>query len=262
MFGTTKKCAFIGLAIVCVALVSGTARADGILIDGQLADWGVTPFSDWVPSPGTAYVEENHPNGSYPYGGERFDAEALYVNPQPTQLRLAIITSFPEAGLANPNNSSVWISAGDLLLDLDQTDGRAWEWAITLNGPNKGAIYFQPTLILPQGSSGLPANGPSNVDVAHSGSPVGQAQVAWHNYGDLEGFGSPTYGIEIVADWSDLGGPTGLTSILAHHTMGCGNDALDIATVGSPVPEPATIGLLLIGGLSLAAKRYRRQRNA
>ena len=252
----------LGLAVcvvVVVVFLPGNVALADLVVDGKLNDWGVTPFAQWTPNSGINSVVDNWPNANFPNGGEVFDLEAMYLWPQAGKLAVGIVSSFPQTGVADPYNSAIWIGPGDLLLDVDQSDGRLWDHAIILNGPHKGDIYLNPALILPQGGVGIPANGPSNVDVANSGAPVGHAEVAWFDYGDLEGYGSPTYGIEITADWSSLGLSEGLASLLAHYTMGCGNDTLDLGSFGSPVPEPATLGFLLVGGLAIVGKSLRRR---
>ncbi len=247
-----------------LAVVLGTLAysrtAQGNLIDGDLSDWGVTPFADWEPDGLAIYVQANHPNRHFPNGGERFDIEAMYMARAGDRLCIGIITSFPESGLANPNNPNVWIEPGDLLLDVGHDDIWEWEFAVLLNGPDKGDLYYRPALHLPQGSSGFPANGPGSVYIGQSLPPIGSVQVAWHNYGDLEGWGSDTYGIEIGIDLSYLGDPEVL-DVRAHHTMGCGNDLIELSgPLPSPVPEPVTSGLLLAGGLLLGAGCLTRRR--
>ena len=72
--------AWVGLMLLCCMV---WAKAS-ITVDGDLTpDWGVTPFSDWVPdSPLVAYTQGN--NVTNPgYGGERYDVEALYVSVAP-----------------------------------------------------------------------------------------------------------------------------------------------------------------------------------
>lgn len=174
---------------------------------------------------------------------------------------MGLVSSFPQGGAVDPYDSHVWIAAGDLLLDVNHGDGFLWEYAAIMNGSKKGDLYYRPALVLPQASAGTtPGNGPSNVDVAHSGLPIGKATVAWHNYGDLEDYGSPTYGIEAAIPWSALGGLPG-ESVMVHYTMGCGNDALNlVGPLQQLVPEPVTAGLLLFGGTVLLAGACRRRR--
>jgi len=261
MIGARGRSFFPGLVAcaLCMLSANGTARAD-IIVDGNLSDWGVTPFTHWTPNAGTQYVVQGWPGGNYPFGGEAFVIQAMYVQSNATHLDVALVTNFPQAGLADPYGRPIHIDPGDLLLSVGTHPGQTWNYAVTLNGPNKGDIYYLPTLTLPQGSVGFPANGPSTVDIAHSSPPVGSAQVAWMDYGDLEGYGAHSYGIEVTADWAALGGWA--NSIALHNTMGCGNDAIDLsATVQfAPVPEPSTLAVLAIGGLTMAGAKWNARR--
>lgn len=78
-----------------VTVLLGAGGTYGYVIDGQLNDWGVTPFTQWTPTAGTAFVVDNwgdHPGqaGSYPHGGETFDLEAAYTASDAGHLYIAI----------------------------------------------------------------------------------------------------------------------------------------------------------------------------
>lgn len=257
--GRFAKWTAIALITVVVASSGSAARAD--LIDGNLADWGVTPFSNWTPSVEAAWVVGNYPTGNFPNGGEVFDIEAMYLRMDASHLRVGIVTSFPEAGVADPYNTAIWIVAGDLLIDVQHQTGPAWDYAVILNGADKGDLYHDPSLVLPNANVGIPANGPSNVDVAHSGLPISRVQVAWHNYGDLEGYGSDTWGIELSIPLGQLGVGYG-ELVTVHHTMGCGNDALSLSGAMTAVPEPTTLSILAIGATVPVLRAWRRRHAA
>jgi hypothetical protein len=237
-------------------LLAFAPPVQALTIDGDLGDWGVTPFSDFTPDPPAVIVTDDHPDGDYPNGGELFDIEALLLRGG-DRLAFALVTSFPEAGAEIRGRHVV---AGDLLIDTDPDDGFLGDFGVILAGDDKGDIYYRPAWHLPQGEIGLAANGPSNVDAGESDPPIGQADVAWHNYGDVEGYGSDTWGVEVELDWSVVGLAPGDIRIFAHHTMGCGNDVVELEGV-MLAPEPATIALLAIGGLAGLVGRLQRRRS-
>ncbi len=81
--------------------------------DGNLSDWGVTPFSDWDPTEGAGIAYAMGTSGYPDYGTpsadddvlavpgganvwqlERYDFEQLYAYVTPTELSLAMVTSY------------------------------------------------------------------------------------------------------------------------------------------------------------------------
>ena len=84
-------------AIVLTSLVViPAAAAHAYVLDGDLSDWGVTPFSDWVPDSSTAfYNEENNYNPIPPCDPfqEYYDLEAIYFDSDVNNFYFAIVTS-------------------------------------------------------------------------------------------------------------------------------------------------------------------------
>lgn len=238
--------------IVCSVAVLLLAQGGlaSIIVDGQLDDWGATPFADWVPDAPAWYIEENwgdHPgeHGAYPYGGETFDQEALYALVDSGDLYVTIVTSFPEGGAFARGNQ---VMPGDVAIDLDGDD--IYEYGIIGHGSNKGDVYYGPAWSLPHGFIGFPQDGPSTLS---GGTYVGTVPFVYANAGDLEGNGTDTFVLEMSVPLSLLGDPVGPASL--HHVMTCGNDALDGAFI---VPEPATLGLLMIGAALTFGSRRRQ----
>ncbi|MBU2103186.1 MAG: PEP-CTERM sorting domain-containing protein, partial [Candidatus Omnitrophica bacterium] len=72
-------------------------KAFAIVLDGDLSDWGVTPFTQWVPSvAGTSYSVENNYNRQWSDAfNEKWDIEAMYINDCSQYLNFAIVSSNP-----------------------------------------------------------------------------------------------------------------------------------------------------------------------
>ncbi len=80
---------------VIILALAGTARA--YVLDGDLSDWGVNPFFDWVPDSATVdYTVENNFNrsGSDTFE-ERYDLEAMYFDNDSDYLYFSIVSSVP-----------------------------------------------------------------------------------------------------------------------------------------------------------------------
>ena len=110
------------LSLLSICYTSGIARG-GYTIDGNLSDWGVTLYTDWVPN-GTADYEQTDNINKYNAKGfsELYDYEAMYFDCDPENLYFAVVSSYPLG-----NHKSI---AGDLGFDLD---GYGLGWLIYEN---------------------------------------------------------------------------------------------------------------------------------
>ena len=102
---------FIIGVLFSIVFYAGPAFAYNI--NGYLADWGVKPFYDWVPnSPTINYTVENNYSrpGSDPGFIEYYDLEAMYFDDDKDNLYFAIVTSYP-------NTYGVW--AEDMGISFD-----------------------------------------------------------------------------------------------------------------------------------------------
>ncbi|RKY26607.1 MAG: hypothetical protein DRP79_04590 [Planctomycetota bacterium] len=245
------------LVVIIMSMVSLSASALMIEADGDLSDWSVAPFSDWEPaSPSAGWIEENWTGEDpYPWGGETYDVEALYVDTDTEYLYVAVVLSIPEAGADDPYGRPEHYLPGDIALDFDgdpDTGEYGYEYGLKAYGDDKGELYWMPDWDLPHGEFGFPENSPSTI---LSGTLEGAGTVAYVNAGDLEGNGTDTFIIEakvlrsLFAHGPLLNGQT----ISAHYTISCGNDVLETSTLA--IPEPVTIimvglGLTVVAGLA------------
>jgi len=93
------------------------------IADGNLADWGVTPGSDWTNDVGAAeWLEPEVGNRGYlgpGYGGKEFNVEAAYTVADCDYIYYAIVTGLPSCGAWGPDDR--WHYPGDVFIDLDPT---------------------------------------------------------------------------------------------------------------------------------------------
>ena len=257
----TKVSGLVFLALLGLIMGSATVIAVGppYTIDGNIADWGVTPFSDWVPdSPTCDYTVEDYPvNDVEPYGGELYDMEAMYFDDY-YDGSIGGWAYFATV-LSHPPEPNVYPTiAGDLALDLDRdpaTGEYGYEYGVKIEGPDKGMICYMPDWHpvvdgLPQNSPGVfTCDGPSSVV---KGGP-GTAQVAYVNAGinDYPAGCNPVqtpclenYIIEVGVEKAYLGLPEMEQISSLHATQTCGNDEIEIDFKWDfPSPEVFSVAL-------------------
>jgi hypothetical protein len=219
-------------------------------VDGDLSDWGVTPFSDWIPNANVSYTVANWGDpdpllwGTQPFGGEQLDVEAGYAVVQGDYLFAAIVTSFPESGRYI---YGYLVMPGDLAVDVDQ-DG-VYEYAVVGQGSAKGEVYKDPVWTLPHGFLGVPAGGPSTAQPG-TGTFMGTGSLVYTAGATLPPELGRTYVIEMAVPLSFLGDGEGWYNL--HYTITCGNDVVAWSVY---VPEPASVALLGCSGLLLLRRR-------
>jgi len=268
-------------ALTLAALLSaGSAQA--FVIDGNLSDWGVQRngnATDWTPnSSAAAYkVEDQHASYLNPgYGGQAYDAEAMYVAWDASNLYIAIATGHNPLTPNTPSNDTY--GPGDIAIDFaangsfdygieltgsgTTSAGHVYSgvnWAVGLwksNGAWTG--YYDPNL----------ANNKALADPAHptsilSGSDVGTGVVAYttigeNNYGIWAGDLHYFYEVSVPlsafgSDWAN-GNHFDL-----HWSQNCANDSILVdPPVTVSVPEPGILALLPLGMLGMMVLRRKK----
>jgi len=252
------------------------AQAAPININGNLADWGVKRngnVNDWTPNPalnlveGIQYKVEDQTGGlgvylGPGYGGQAYDAEAMYALVEGGMLFIALATGHAPN---TPNNPGANIyGAGDFAIDFGK-DGSyevginvkpGWDafgvaggvykvsaWAYGLWNDNRIPGYRKlehPTSIVHGAYLGM-------ANLAISGPETGFG--AFKN--DRHYFYEVGLGLDLLrnAGWKG-------ESFNIHWTQNCANDYILVDPPGQ-VHEPATLALLPFGLLGLMAMRRR-----
>lgn len=270
---------FLPICVMIILGLSANSRA-GYIIDGTLSDWGVTPFSNWVPSSSTAdYIQmDDKPFPSDGLGfGEKWDFEAIYFDNDLDNLYFAIVTScsWSEAffDIESEKIGDLGIDLnGDLYLGPAKGEVSHLEWAILLV-EGTGSVIKNPVWL--DSSSHERQNSPYMVDQTSNPVPVGWAIVAHKEgiYPDLPYEPFPYADNEWDSQTTIIEGsiPRNVSSefaalkpgdnVFLHITPFCGNDAINLMGYVD-IPEPATILFVGLGmSLALLARRQKRDIN-
>lgn len=260
------------------------AQATSIIVDGNLSDWGLHTngdLNDWTASAslGSSLMRtlddfQIGSNGylSPGYGGQAYDAEALYSFSDGTNLYIALVTGLsPDT----PNIAGSSYGPGDLAIDFGN-DG-SFEFGIQTTGSDKGNIYqnaswglglwdvnghyINDTHLAPD-----PSHPTSIID--GSGTLVGAAIMEYNNNAiqKMGLYNDNHYILEAAIPLLAFSGFSG--EFVLHWTMNCANDAIQLISSlpefastshnSTSVPEPATLALITLGMLGLTASQRKR----
>jgi len=260
-------------ALAASALFSGAASAS-LLVNGNLSDWNID-HNTWASSlQGVHYTVEDATGNTNTYldpgyGGQAYDAEALYATIQDGALWIALITGHDPETVNKPSRNSY--GAGDFAIDFGKNGSYELGVNIITGGFGvAGGVYSNPVW-----AYGLwDANGKEAAksgeipDPLHPTSLLGGTLIGTATY-DYSKNGAGGYGqwksdkhffYEISLDLDllyEAGWDGGEFNI--HWTQNCANDSI-IVDPGFSVPEPGSLALLGVGMVGLLGGRLRRRK--
>lgn len=269
---------FLIRALALTALLSASG-AQAFVIDANLSDWGVQrngTASGWVPSSKALAYKIEDQNTSYlnpGYGGQAYDAEAMYVAWDSLNLYVAIATGHSPLTLDKPSSNSY--GPGDIAIDFGING--SFDYGIELLGSTttlRGHVYSNVNWALgvwksngswtgyqdPNTAANRALADPAHPTSILSGTDRGTGTVAYttvgqNNYGAWPG--DLHYFYEVSVPLSSFGADwTNGNNFRVHWTQNCANDSIWVdATATKQVPEPGTLALLPLGMVGLMALR-------
>jgi hypothetical protein len=267
---------------VILSLVTNTASAFSITVDGKLDEWLAKPngnAGDWtsiLDKDIKSMVEDDTGRSGYlnpGYGGQAYDAEAIYVYKSSVSIDIAIVTGL------SPLTPKDKYPAGDIAIDFSYVaddpnykpsfDVGVVTWGDGVGLGTAGDLYDVTKWNYGLWTApGVLGNTENDFKKAHptsiaDGAPIHQNQKVALAYSQdpIKGLGEYVndehYVIETSIPLALLTNFNTSEPFLVHWTMACANDYVQVDPPGS-VPAPAPLGLMILGLLPLLRHRLGR----
>jgi len=244
-----------------VGIFMFSPRAGAYVIDGYVSDWGV----NLLQATNQGYLNSNPPSGGLDinyitedavgsggyvgpgWGGQTFDAEAIYFDNDAQNAYIAIITGLPESGAYGWHPGDIGIDVGgDGVYEFGIKVTTSKLYSNLTAGNWKKVHYSAYSEASPWRMKNI-TNKP-NVSIPF----VYSSEQNTHYV--LEA----SIPLNLLGLSANPGDP--ITPLTIHWTMECGNDYLNLNADVNPVPEPMSFLLLGMGLLGLAGMKFKRIR--